>query len=76
MIISAFGFLIGWFQQDTIYNINWFVLQECGDIAWRMSDCEELVGVFRTVPLPYPIYTPFLQVRVDSIVSAVLALVK
>ena len=43
---------------------------------WRVSDCEELVGVFRTVPLPYAIYTPFLQVRVDSIVSAVLALVK
>jgi len=41
-----------------------------------VSDYEELVGVFRTVPLPYPIYTPFLQVRVDSIVSAVLALVK
>ena len=46
------------------------------DFNWRVSDWEELVGVFRTVPLPYPIYTPFLQVRVDSIVSAVLALVK
>jgi len=43
---------------------------------WRVSDYEELVGVFRNVPLPYPIYTPFLQVRVDSIVSALLALVK
>jgi len=21
------------------------VLQECGDITWRLSDCEELVGV-------------------------------
>jgi len=21
------------------------VLQECGDITWRVSDCEELVGV-------------------------------
>ena len=30
-------------------------LQEYGDYTWRVSDCEELVGVFRTVPLPYPI---------------------
>ena len=21
------------------------ILQECGDFTWRMSDCEELVGV-------------------------------
>ena len=47
-----------------------------GVFTWWVSDCEELVGAFITVPLPYPIYTPFLQVRVDSIVSAVLALVK
>ena len=46
------------------------------NLHMRVSDCEELVGVFRTAPLPYPIYTPFLQVRVDSIVSALLALVK
>ena len=26
-------------------NINRFVLQECGDFTWRVSDCEELVGV-------------------------------
>jgi len=26
------------------YNINLFVLQECGDFTWRVSDCEELVG--------------------------------
>jgi len=25
-----------------------------GDFTRRESDCEELVGVFRTVPLPYP----------------------
>jgi len=41
MIISAFGFLIGWFQQNTIYNINWFVLQECGILLGGLSDCEE-----------------------------------
>jgi len=45
MIISAFGFLIGWFQQNQTYIFNWFVLQECGDFTWRVSDCEELVGV-------------------------------
>jgi len=22
-----------------------FYLQECGDFTWRVSDCEELVGV-------------------------------
>jgi len=45
---------------------NWLVLGEpniyqnlgcftrIGDFTWRESDCEELVGVFRTVPLPYP----------------------
>ena len=26
------------------YNINRFVLQECGDFTWSVSDCEELVG--------------------------------
>ena len=30
MIISAFGFLIGWFQQNPTYIFNWFVLQELG----------------------------------------------
>jgi len=28
MIISAFGFLIGWFQQNPTYIFNWFVLQK------------------------------------------------
>jgi len=27
-----------------MYNINRFVLQECGEFAWRVSDCEELSG--------------------------------
>ena len=26
-----------------MYNINRFVLQECGDFTWRVSDFEELV---------------------------------
>jgi len=25
--------------------MNLYVLQECGDFTWRVSDCEELVGV-------------------------------
>jgi len=25
-----------------IYNINRFVLQECGGVTWRVSNCEEL----------------------------------
>jgi len=28
-----------------LYNINRFVLQGSGDFTWRVSDCEELVGV-------------------------------
>jgi len=27
------------------YTINRFVLQECGDFTWRVSDCEEFEGV-------------------------------
>ncbi len=26
-------------------NIHRFGLQECGDFTWRVSDCEELVGL-------------------------------
>ena len=32
--------------EETNHNINRFVLQECGDFTWRVSDCEELVGGF------------------------------
>ena len=31
--------------ENPINNTNRFVLQECGDFTWRVSDCEELVGV-------------------------------
>ena len=31
--------------ENTKYLINRLVLQECGDFTWRVSDCEELVGV-------------------------------
>jgi len=33
------------FHENTKYNINRFVLQCEGDFTWRVSDCEELVGV-------------------------------
>ena len=33
------------FHENTKYNINRFVLQCEGDLTWRVSDCEELVGV-------------------------------
>ena len=32
-------------NEDTQFNVNWFVLQECGEFFWSVSDCEELVGV-------------------------------
>ena len=31
--------------EETNHNINRFVLQECGDFTWRVSDWEELVEV-------------------------------
>jgi len=40
----SLGFLIDWFKENIIYNINRFVLQECGEFTWSVSDCEELVG--------------------------------
>ena len=41
--IYQFGLLF--VHENTIYNINRFVLQEYGDSTWSVSDCEELVGV-------------------------------
>ena len=32
-------------QENPKYNINWFVLQECGKIVEVCLTCEELVGV-------------------------------
>ena len=28
-----------------MYITIWYDLQECGEFTWRVSDCEELVGV-------------------------------
>ena len=39
--IYQFGLLF--VHENTIYNINRFVLQECGEFTWRVSDGEELV---------------------------------
>jgi len=39
--IYQFGLLF--VHENTIYNINRFVLQEYGRL-WMVSDCEELVG--------------------------------
>ena len=33
------------YQENLTYNINRFDLQESGDFIWRVSDCEELVGI-------------------------------
>ena len=41
--IYKFGLIFA--HETTICNINRFVLQECADFTWRVSDCEELVGV-------------------------------
>ena len=56
-IISRFfiGFPIGWFQENPIYNINRFVLQECGRFPQRTPNGQgtetlpngQLVGVYK-----------------------------
>ena len=33
--------------ENPIYTRTWFVLQEWGDFTWKVSDCEELVGVLQ-----------------------------
>ena len=38
-------------MENPIYIINRFVLQECGDFTWKVSDCEELVGLILTVEI-------------------------
>ena len=32
--------------ESTKYLINRFILQECRNFNWRVSDCEELVGSY------------------------------
>ena len=34
-----------WFRRTQYIPRFGGVLQECGDFTWRVSDCEELVGV-------------------------------
>ena len=42
-----------------MYNTIWYDLQGIGDFTWRVSDCEELVGVTHRIlslthqPTPY-----------------------
>ena len=43
---TALRFLIGWFRITQYIPRFGSVLQECGDFTWRVSDCEELVGVY------------------------------
>jgi len=63
--ISSQLLLIQYESEDLLpicYQISYGVPEKCvevdftriGDFTRRESDCEELVGVFRTVPLPYP----------------------
>ena len=51
--IYQFGLLF--VHENTIYNINRFVLQVCGVFTWRVSDCEELVGVTHKVMMGMPL---------------------
>jgi len=63
--ISSQLLLIQYESEDLLpicYQISYGVPEKCvevdftriGDLTRREFDCEELVGVFRTVPLPYP----------------------
>ena len=42
--VKIYQFGLIFVHETTICNINRFVLQECADFTWRVSDCEELVG--------------------------------
>jgi len=41
---------------NPIYSIILFYLQEYGDFTWRVSDCEELVGVSLGFLLVFYVY--------------------
>ena len=41
--VKIYQFGLIFVHETTICNINRFVLQECVDFTWRVSDCEELV---------------------------------
>ena len=43
--VKIYQFGLIFVHETTICNINRFVLQECADFNWRVSDCEELVRV-------------------------------
>ena len=46
MLNNMGNFYLSCFEiANPIYTIIGFGLQECGDFTWRVSDCEELVGV-------------------------------
>ena len=45
MSICLILFTIWLFLVKCNHNNNLFVLQECVDFTWRVSDCEELVGI-------------------------------
>ena len=42
--IGHFRLLYYWFEKS-ILSKGWYILQESVDFTWRVSDCEELVGV-------------------------------
>ena len=43
--VKKYQFGLLFVHETTICNINRFVLQGSGDFTWKVSDCEELVGV-------------------------------
>ena len=49
--VKYYGLVVG---EPKLYQNMW-CFTRIGDFTWSVSDCEKLVRVFRTVPLPYPI---------------------
>jgi len=55
---------------NPIYNINRFELQECVGFTWRVSDCEELVGVTHTEEVKVsPVLTTATKVLFPNTIS-------
>jgi len=47
-----------------------FILQECGDFTWMVSDCEELVG--SNTNLLHPFSSPPPSTDITSLINCVL----
>ena len=58
------------YYYNRTYTIFWKILQELGDFTWRVSDCEELVGVTHrrcVVRLPFVLLDQLLDHKISHV---------